>query len=330
MYQDITIIDAEEVFGSCSGCNIPGNPADTFETYLKWPAEIGKGFMSTIIPRPGIILEIGNFRLRKDVAISIEQAQHSVSLIFSIAGCMRRTVDLDEYWNCTQGHCIMGYLKKGQQSIIKPVAGSQACYVHISIDPPVLNSLIDGQDDQIPAGLYNIINGAEEQRFYQASMTPPAVNMTIRQIMSCPYHSSLKRMFFEGKALELISYCLAQSLSCVDTSGKDAQLRPNDIERVLQARDILVRDLENPPSLLVLAKQVGTNKTTLNKGFRQIFGTSAFDYLRVHRLERARQLLDNKKMNVTQAAFSVGYAQHSSFTKAFKKHFGTNPTDHLH
>jgi AraC-like DNA-binding protein len=160
-------------------------------------------------------------------------------------------------------------------------------------------------------------------------MISPVVNKAIRQIISCPYRSSLKRLFLEGKVLELISYSLAQFESSADALQKDALLPSDDIERVLEARNILIRNLEDPPSLQTLARKVGTNKTTLSKGFRQLFGTSAFEYLRTRRLERARELLESKEMNVTEAAYSVGYAQHSSFTKAFKKHFGTNPTDHL-
>jgi AraC-like DNA-binding protein len=137
-------------------------------------------------------------------------------------------------------------------------------------------------------------------------------------------------LYLESKALELITYSMAQFVSPEATLKKDSVLGPDAIERVREARNVLIRNFENPPSLLELARQVGTNKTTLNQGFRKIFGTSAFDYLRIRRLERARELLESKKMNVTEAAFDVGYSQQSNFTKAFKNHFGTNPTDHLH
>ena len=91
----------------------------------------------------------------------------------------------------------------------------------------------------------------------------------------------------------------------------------------------MIRNLENPPSLLELARQVGINKNKLNQNFRQVFGTSVFDYLRIRRLERSKELLKSKAKNVTEVAFEVGYAQQSNFTRAFKKHFGTNPTDYL-
>ena len=106
-------------------------------------------------------------------------------------------------------------------------------------------------------------------------------------------------------------------------------MQTGDIKRIREARDVLICNLENPPSLFELARQVGINKNKLNQNFRQVFGTSVFDYLHIHRLEQARELLRNKEKNITEVAFEVGYAQHSNFTRAFKKHFGINPTDYL-
>jgi AraC-like DNA-binding protein len=122
---------------------------------------------------------------------------------------------------------------------------------------------------------------------------------------------------------------MAQFVSPEATLKKDSVFRPDDMERIREAGNVLMRDLENPPSLLELASQVGVNKNKLNQGFRQIFGTSVFDHLRILRLERARELLESKQKNVTEVAFDVGYTHRENFTRAFKKHFGTTPKDHL-
>ena len=153
--------------------------------------------------------------------------------------------------------------------------------------------------------------------------------MAIHQILDCPYRGSLRRLYLESKTLELITHNLAQLV--VDKNGHDKTfiLQSDDIERVREARNVLIYDLEKPPTLLELARRVGINKNKLNQGFRHIFGTSVFDYLRIRRLEQARQLLENREKNVTEAAFEVGYAQQRNFSRAFKKHFGTNPKDHL-
>ena len=333
MYQS-TIINAEDLFGNYFNLSESQNIKDDFELYWEWPGEIGNGIMSLLHLRPGIYLEIGNYLLREDVAICFEQTHHSLSLSFSFSGNMKFIVNSDrgqhEYWGFKQGQSIMDYLSKGQQNTIKPSVGIRACNVNISIEPRLINTLMDDQYDQIPVGLQNIASGAENQHFYQASIMTPSVNTAIQQIISCPYRSSLKRLFLEGKALELISYCLAQLSVSMDATQKNKELCPAEVERILEARNILTRNLENPPSLIELARQVGTNKNKLNKGFRQIYGTSAFDYLRILRLEQAKELLDSKKMNVCEAALHVGYSQQSSFTRAFKNHFGTIPTDHLH
>lgn len=98
---------------------------------------------------------------------------------------------------------------------------------------------------------------------------------------------------------------------------------------VLAAASILRQDLETPPRLLELARRVGLSHPRLNRGFRQCFGTTAFGYLRILRLEEARQLLEEGKTNVTDAAYSVGYQSLPSFSRAFSDRFGLCPREFL-
>ena len=332
MRQGTTIINAKELFGNFLDSS--GNVTDGVAACWQWPEEIGNGFITMINPRPGISIEIGNFLLQEDIAIRFEQTHHSFWFGFSGSGSMRHFAgsgkDQHEYEGFfKQGHNKMGYLPKCRPNIVKPLKGTRTYYVLIAIEPVLLKTFLDEQYDRIPIALRNIMNGAEEQHFYQTSVMPTAGNMAVQQIINCPYRSTLKRLFLEGKALELISCSLAQVVTPGDNQ-KNAQLQPNDMESAMEARNILISNLENPPSLLALAKQVGINKCKLNKGFKQIFGTSVFDYLRLHRLERARELLDSKKISVGEAATLVGYSHQSSFTRAFKNHFGTIPTNHIH
>jgi AraC-like DNA-binding protein len=56
-----------------------------------------------------------------------------------------------------------------------------------------------------------------------------------------------------------------------------------------------------------------------------IFGTTVFGYLRQCRMEQARLLLLEGRMNVREAAQAVGYASQSRFAAVFRKTFGVNP-----
>ena len=104
------------------------------------------------------------------------------------------------------------------------------------------------------------------------------------------------------------------------------KLRSDDVDRIQHAKDILLSDLENPPSLLKLAQQVGLNDYKLKQSFKQVFGTTVFGYLHDYRMQQAYQLLEVGELNITEVSLKVGYSSLSSFNRAFKKKFGINPS----
>ena len=332
MHQETTTINAAELFGNFSNLSGFQNVEDGFEKYWEWPDEIGNGFMYVIKFRPGLMLGIGDYQLWENITVSFEIQNSPVVMGFNVSTNFRATHDYGQAkkdaFMFNSGQSFISYLPEWQ-GIAKYPSSTPLRSVGIYLDPLLLNAFMEEHDDRIPTGMHDIVNGSNEKYYYHPLTTTPLVNMAIHQILDCPYRGSLRRLYLESKTLELITHNLAQLV--VDKNGHDKTfiLQSDDIERVREARNVLIYDLEKPPTLLELARRVGINKNKLNQGFRHIFGTSVFDYLRIRRLEQARQLLENREKNVTEAAFEVGYAQQRNFSRAFKKHFGTNPKDHL-
>jgi AraC-like DNA-binding protein len=333
MHQKPTIINAEELFENFSNPSEFQNMEDGFEKNWEWPDEIGNGFMYIIKLRPGLMLGIGDYQLHESITVSFDWKSPPFVMGFSVPVNVWSTLgngqgkkDLIMF---NSGQSFISHLPEWR-GIAEYPARTPVRSVGIYIAPPLLNTFIEGHHDQIPTGMHDIVNVANEKHYYHALTTTPIVNMAIHEILNCPYQGSLRRLYLESKTLELIAHNLAQLV--VDKNGHDKTfiLQSGDIERVREARDVLICNMENPPSLLELARQVGINKNKLNHGFHQVFGTSVFEHLRISRLERARKLLESKEMNVTETAFEVGYEYQRSFTRAFKRHFGTNPKDHLH
>jgi AraC-like DNA-binding protein len=333
MNQGTTLINAEELFGNFSDPGEFQDCRDGFEVKWEWPEEIGNGFISMIKLRPGLMLGIGDFRLIEDIAVSFEQKYHSVAFGFGVSGSMRCTVNSEEgqkgFWGYKPGHSVMGYQPEWQQGIVKYSVGTQVCYVGIWIDSLLLNTFMDGQHNHIPIGMRDIVNGAEEQYYYQTSIMTPSVNMAIQQILDCPYRSPLKRLYLESKALELITHSMAQFIAPEAALKKNSVLRPQDIERVHHAKKLVGRDFQNPPKLLDLAKAVGLPHPKLNFFFRELYGTTVFGYLREMRLNKAKSLLDEGRMNVAEVAYAVGYSSLSHFAKSFKYYHGAAPGNYL-
>jgi len=93
---------------------------------------------------------------------------------------------------------------------------------------------------------------------------------------------------------------------------------------VFAARDVLNDRLQAPPSLPLLAREVGINVNKLCAGFRQQFGTTVHGYVRERRLATAFELLSARRISVSEAAWQCGYTD-SHFAKVFRARFGMLP-----
>ena len=130
----------------------------------------------------------------------------------------------------------------------------------------------------------------------------------------------------ESRALELIAYKLDQLSAGGRNACRSSALRSDEIDRVHDAGDILTARLENPPGIKELTQTIGLTHVKLQRGFREIYHTTPFGYLRRIRLDKARMLMEDEGLNVTETAYAVGYSSLSHFAKAFKEQFGISPS----
>jgi AraC-like DNA-binding protein len=150
---------------------------------------------------------------------------------------------------------------------------------------------------------------------------------TAKQIIECPYQGVTKRFYLEAKALELMAMLIAHEIEIGGGNCKPHKLKSDVVDRIHYARDILRQNLNNPPSLSQLARQVGLNECTLKRGFRSCFNTTVFGYLHNYRLEQAWQMLEAGTWKVGEVARIVGYRDFTAFGRAFYKKFGILPRD---
>ncbi len=78
-------------------------------------------------------------------------------------------------------------------------------------------------------------------------------------------------------------------------------------------------------SLDSLAARFATNRTTLNRKFRETVNMSVIAYLTNIRIEVAAALLRNTTLNVREIAARVGFSDEGYFSRAFHKRHGLSP-----
>ena len=144
----------------------------------------------------------------------------------------------------------------------------------------------------------------------------------VSSLLQPPVPRAAQSLWYRSKALELMSHFL---------------FAPNDPElfcmrqkrvardRVERTKELLARDLAQPPSLESLGQEVGCSSFYLSRIFSREVGLTIPQFLRNLRMERAAELLRSGKYNVTEAATEVGYSSLSHFSKAFCETIGCCP-----
>ncbi|MEM1255633.1 MAG: AraC family transcriptional regulator [Cyanobacteria bacterium P01_H01_bin.21] len=223
------------------------------------------------------------------------------------------------------GHCYLGALN-GEIALASEFMPLQKLIlVRVDIDPLLFKFFIGDRFNALPADLRQILVSHGSGCCWHSGHISPAVNVILHQLLNCPYQDTIRQLYLEGKVLELMALQANQFTKATKLVSLARRLKPDDIERIHHAKHILVNNLINPPFLTELARQVSINDFKLKQGFRQVFGTTVFGYLHQHRMEQALLMLRSTEMTVTQVAQSIGYANPSQFSAAFKKKFGVLP-----
>ena len=144
----------------------------------------------------------------------------------------------------------------------------------------------------------------------------------IRQIIDAQFAAPLQAIFIWSKSLELL--VLQADLYEKDQSRHFIKTR-SDKEKLLAARDFLGQQIESPPTIRQLARQVGINEYKLKKGFKELFGTTVFGYLHGERMELAKRYLLDTDKTAREIAFELGFSSPQHFNTAFKKAFQITP-----
>ena len=299
------------------------------DSFWNLPDEIGTGSLRKTMLSTGFELYVTDFRLREPLIMNRKSNSPVIGLNFALSGSIRNRIQYSTSndWVTDSGQSSLYYVPasntSGEAAVKNPVLA-----VSIQMEPWFFNTLLERETDRIPDDFADIDSGSPS-RYQYTDVITPLMQAVVYQIFNCTYHGLTRQLYLEGKAYELIAYKLEQSLSDNKRYQKTFVLRPDDVERVRHARKLVLRNLGNPPRLLDLARMVGLPHPKLNFCFRKIYGTTVFGCHREMRLNKAKSLLDQGRMNVTEVAYSVGYSSLSHFAKAFKNYFDTAPSKYL-
>ena len=96
--------------------------------------------------------------------------------------------------------------------------------------------------------------------------------------------------------------------------------------RLLRVRDLIERAYAGPLDLAALARSAHVSESHFSRSFADAFGVTPHRYLLTTRLERAKALLRDTDLSVTEICLRVGFTSLGSFSTQFRRFVGESPT----
>nr|WP_319394685.1 AraC family transcriptional regulator [uncultured Desulfobacter sp.] len=277
----------------------------------------------------GFSVSLIDVACEKDLHLSFERDQPTVNFGFVVCGNFTNQIkapglDLKGFTNQAGAGGIL-FLPRQEGTLTIP-GNQRVCLVHIHLSPPAFHALFYPDRDNIPKGLQAMMEGHSTRAWSYRSGFSMHARQCLDRLVAGPGAGTPVRMFYQGIALDLLSDQIARANAVTPPVNP---MSPDERDLVAHARNLLVRDLSSPPCIKQLARETGLNMNKLQQGFRRFYGLSVFQYLQSFRVQEANRLFHETDMNVSQAAFAVGYTNVSHFSRAYKKHFNILPKKHL-
>jgi len=95
-----------------------------------------------------------------------------------------------------------------------------------------------------------------------------------------------------------------------------------------QLKEVVEEELENGGfTAEQFAEHLGMSRMQFHRKIKAVSGMSSMEYLNRARLSRAKKMLKNSTLRISEIAFSTGFNDANYFSKVFKKHYKLSPTE---
>ncbi len=188
------------------------------------------------------------------------------------------------------------------------------CVIKLSID--TLHNIIATGTDELNFSQtaifekeqYHHFEPASEniQQYFQALIKNPS-----NLLLNAAKKYEILNDYFNSKSI--------QTYKCPFLNQKD------NVNKVKDAKDHLISNLQESLTIKELSKLVGLNEHNLKTGFKEIYGKPVHSYLKDYKISKAKDLIETKEYQINEIADQLGYTNVSHFIDGFKKKYGITP-----
>lgn len=271
-------------------------------------------------PRDGVSVEWHDFETSHELDWGSSFHHDSLEICLNLSGT---GVIRQRRRSCTLGNHTIGLYRRAAGELAAARGGGERHqFVTVELSRAFLEPHLGAVIDHLQPLVRAFLEG-NSRRGEVATVQPMTASQeTLSGLLHEPaVPAAAQALWYHGKIIELVAqlfFLPEPELFCA------RQIRVAR-ERVARVKAILAQNLETPPNLDDLGRQVGCSSFYLSRVFSQETGTTISQHLRRLRMERAAELLLTGRYNVTEVALEVGYASLSHFSRTFCESTGCCP-----
>ncbi|MDQ1913882.1 AraC family transcriptional regulator [Paenibacillus sp. GD4] len=154
-----------------------------------------------------------------------------------------------------------------------------------------------------------------------------------RGILTAEAQTSLQRVLSQVSHSTKYTFLLQSDLyylfNKLELSSKNDRRRASNTTLWVQsAKEFIDQHYTEKLQVENLAEMFGLHRSHFTTAFTKITGLSPMQYIHRLRMELGAKLLQTTNLSVTEIALSTGYPELYSFSRAFKRYYGTAPTEY--
>ncbi|MCF2446829.1 AraC family transcriptional regulator [Dyadobacter sp. CY345] len=263
------------------------------------------------------------FELLNDFELHDVDSTDTININFFLNGSLDTTFSgLCHEFNMRPNFHNLVYSPEGRD--VSRVSGAQNVeMLHISLQRDFFVSCL-GHDDVW--GEHILENLRMERPFVGSKINPettPQMTRLIQTFRSYSEPDPMRILLMQSRILELLALQINQFRA---PAIIPMDIRPDEAEKLHQLKTFLDSNFLSDLSLTQLSKVCLLNEFKVKRGFKILFGTTVFNYLRKLRMEYASSMLTYSSTSIDEVADALGYEHTQHFSTAFKKYIGVSPS----
>jgi len=206
-------------------------------------------------------------------------------------------------------------------------------------EPETLTCFSGMSDTAVPVRLgENLIAFLQTGQVFRRKPTEAQYDKTCKQLEEWGVEMDMKELreaYFATKVLTQKQHAAMVMLLKIfalhlSTVSNQVLVRQENAEpaMITRAKDFISKNQGDALSLGQVAKAVNTSTFYFCKMFKKVTGLNFTDYVSRTRIEKAKNLLLNPNLRVSEIAFEVGFQSLTHFNRVFKKIVGESPTEY--